>query len=38
MIKRTINSERIPIKLWLNEVEEGALKQMKNLANLPFPG
>jgi tRNA-splicing ligase RtcB (3'-phosphate/5'-hydroxy nucleic acid ligase) len=36
MIKKTINSERIPIKLWLNEVEEGALKQMKNLANLPF--
>lgn len=36
MIKKIINSERIPIKLWLNEVEEGALKQMKNLANLPF--
>jgi tRNA-splicing ligase RtcB (3'-phosphate/5'-hydroxy nucleic acid ligase) len=36
MIRKTINSERIPIKLWLNEVEEGALKQAKNLANLPF--
>lgn len=36
MIRKTINSERIPIKLWLDEVEEGALKQMKNLANLPF--
>jgi tRNA-splicing ligase RtcB (3'-phosphate/5'-hydroxy nucleic acid ligase) len=36
MIKKTINSERIPIKFWLSEVEEGALKQAKNLANLPF--
>ena len=36
MIRKTINSERIPIKLWLDEVEEGALKQAKNLANLPF--
>lgn len=36
MIKKTINSERIPIKLWLSEVEDGALKQAKNIANLPF--
>ncbi|MDP2423605.1 MAG: RtcB family protein [Bacteroidales bacterium] len=36
MIRKTINSERIPIKLWIDEVEEGALKQAKNLANLPF--
>lgn len=36
MIKKIINSERIPIKLWLDEIEEGALKQAKNLANLPF--
>jgi tRNA-splicing ligase RtcB len=27
---------KVPIYLWLNEVEDGALKQMKNLANLPF--
>lgn len=35
MIK-TITTERLPIKLWLNEYEEGALEQAKNLANLPI--
>ena len=35
MIK-VITSERIPIKLWLDDIEEGALEQVKNLANLPF--
>lgn len=29
-------SERIPIKMWLNEIEEGAFSQAKNLAKLPF--
>jgi tRNA-splicing ligase RtcB len=33
---KTINSEKVPIKLWLSDIEEGALKQAKNLANLPF--
>lgn len=36
MVKKIINSERIPIKLWLDDIEEGAIKQAKNLANLPF--
>jgi len=31
-----ISSERVPIKLWLDDIEEGALEQAKNLANLPF--
>lgn len=35
-MQHTITSERIPIKLWLNQVEESALTQAKNLANLPF--
>ncbi len=35
-MKRSIETERIPIKLWLDEVEEGALRQAKNLANFPF--
>jgi len=35
MIK-TIHTERIPIKLWLPDIEEIALQQAKNLANLPF--
>lgn len=36
--KAIIESEKLPIKLWLDEaeVEEGALQQAKNLANLPF--
>lgn len=33
---RKITTERLPIKLWLNDVEEGALQQAKNIANLPF--
>lgn len=26
----------MPIKMWLDEIEDGALAQVKNLANLPF--
>ncbi len=33
---KVISSERIPIKMWLDDIEEGALEQAKNLANLPF--
>lgn len=33
---KVISTERIPIKLWLDEIEDGALEQAKNLANLPF--
>jgi tRNA-splicing ligase RtcB (3'-phosphate/5'-hydroxy nucleic acid ligase) len=35
MIK-VITSEKKPIKLWLTEIEDTALAQAKNLANLPF--
>ncbi|MCC5940504.1 MAG: RtcB family protein [Balneolaceae bacterium] len=35
-MQRVINSERIPIKLWLDSMEDGALEQAKNVANLPF--
>lgn len=37
-MKAVITTEKIPIKLWLEEekIEEGALQQAKNLANLPF--
>ena len=33
---KIINSERKPIKLWLDDIEAGALEQARNLANLPF--
>lgn len=33
---KIIHTERIPIKLWLPNIEEIALQQAKNLANLPF--
>ena len=33
---KTLDSEKIPIKLWLDDMEEGALQQARNLANLPF--
>ncbi len=32
---RTITTERIPIKLWVDEIEPGALQQAKDIANLP---
>jgi tRNA-splicing ligase RtcB len=31
-----ILTEKIPIKLWLDDIEDGAMEQVKNLANLPF--
>jgi len=35
-MNKVISTERIPIKLWLDDIEESALQQAKNLANLPF--
>lgn len=35
-MKKVISTERVPIKLWLDNIEEEALQQAKNLANLPF--
>lgn len=35
-MEKVITTERVPIKLWLKDIEEGALKQARNLANLPF--
>lgn len=33
---KVINTEKLPVKMWLDDIEEGALQQAKNLANLPF--
>ncbi len=33
---RVIDSEKLPIKLWLETIEDEALAQARNLANLPF--
>ena len=35
-MKKVISSEPIPIKMWLNDIENSTLEQAKNLANLPF--
>jgi tRNA-splicing ligase RtcB len=35
-MKQVISTEKIPIKLWLDDIEEGALDQARNMANLPF--
>jgi tRNA-splicing ligase RtcB len=35
-MKKVISTEQIPIKIWADDMEEGALEQAKNLANLPF--
>jgi tRNA-splicing ligase RtcB len=33
---KTITTERIPIKIWADDIDAAALQQAKNLANLPF--
>jgi len=33
---QVVATEQKPIKMWIDEIEEGALAQAKNLANLPF--
>lgn len=33
---KVITTEKIPVKMWLDEIEDGALAQIRNLANLPF--
>jgi tRNA-splicing ligase RtcB len=35
-MKKVVSTERKPIKMWLTDLEDGALAQAKNLANLPF--
>lgn len=35
-MEQVISTEKTPIKLWLSDIEDGALEQAKNLANLPF--
>ncbi|MBU0943181.1 MAG: RtcB family protein [Proteobacteria bacterium] len=35
-MRRTIKSEKKPIKLWLEDMDSGAMEQARNLANLPF--
>lgn len=35
-MKRVINTEKIPVKLWLEDIEQEALDQALNLAKLPF--
>jgi len=33
---KVITTEKIPIKMWLDDIEGQALQQARNLANLPF--
>lgn len=35
-MKQVISTEKLPIKIWTDSIEDGALEQAKNLANLPF--
>ncbi len=35
-MKKIIKTEKHPIKLWLDDIEAGAMQQARNLANLPF--
>jgi len=33
---KIINPGKIPVKMWLDNIEDGALKQAENLSNFPF--
>lgn len=35
-MKKVISTENMPIKMWLDDCEDGAMEQARNLANLPF--
>ena len=35
-MKKKLETEKIPIYFWLDDIEEGALEQARHLANLPF--
>ena len=35
-LPKSLLGEKIPIKIWSDEIENSALKQVKNLANFPF--
>jgi len=35
-MKKVISSERIPIKLWLDDIDDGTMEQIINISNLPF--
>lgn len=35
-MKKVISGGRIPVKMWLENIEEEALQQARNLSNLPF--
>ncbi|MCK5194264.1 MAG: RtcB family protein, partial [Desulfobulbaceae bacterium] len=35
-MKKVVTTEKQPIKLWLDDIDAGALEQARNLANLPF--
>jgi tRNA-splicing ligase RtcB len=33
---KVLSTEKLPVKMWLDDIEESAMDQIKNLANLPF--
>lgn len=35
-MQKVISTEKIPIKMWLEDIDKNVLAQAKNLANLPF--
>lgn len=33
---RVCDTEKLPVKMWLDDIEDGAMSQLRNLANFPF--
>lgn len=35
-VKQIINSQRVPVKIWTNDVDERSKEQLSNIASMPF--
>lgn len=35
-IKKLINSQRVPVKIWTDDVDERSIEQLSNIASMPF--
>jgi tRNA-splicing ligase RtcB len=35
-IKQTLTDQRVPVKIWTDDVDERSKQQLSNIASLPF--
>lgn len=37
-IKEAIRTQRVPVRIWTDDIDEGSKAQLANIASLPFMG